>query len=80
MVFRLLKTKLIFWKYREEIGKLSQFEELRRYPPKITLEFIEGRAASTCKVGVSFSGIAANELLKDSIRLLPRDSKQNGNP
>lgn len=50
---------------------LSQFQQLRRYPPKITLEFIKGRDASTCQVGISFSG--ASEPLEDSIRLLPQE-------
>ena len=56
---------------------LRLFQKLRRYPPKITLDFVEGRAASTCKVEINFSGAAASRPLKDSIRLHPRESKQN---
>lgn len=56
---------------------LALFEQKRRYPPKITLGFIEDRAASISKVYVelSFSGECASKSLKDSIMLLPRESK-----
>ena len=38
---------------------------------------LEGRDATTCKVGISFSGAVANTPLEDSIRLLPRECKQS---
>ena len=74
---QITEDEVDFWKYKEDFTILEHFKEQRCYPPKVTLEFTEACAARNCKVDIFLFGAVSSEPLKDSITLVPQESKQN---
>lgn len=62
---QIAESEVDFWQY--DVDMLKLYQEIRRYPPKITINLHGSRATDVCELEVKFLG--TTPFLQDSITI-----------